>query len=287
MTLLENIIVGGFAGVISRTITAPIDLYKIQLQNPYMPAKSLYDVTRMEGVRHLWKGNLSNCIRVFPQQAISYFVYQRTHHTLSTQTLQNLQTLQNQTTKTFLSSFTGGSVATLLTYPLETMRSRFSLQVNQSHYRSLSHALRTTPIHHWYQGVGICMAGFPVFNALSFTVFHKLPPINHEMDRVIRGGLAGMVAVTVTYPTDLIRRRMQMQGFDASVPSYSSTRHAIKQILRDQGIRGLYRGLGVCYLKLFPASGIQFYCYQWLHELFSTKSINPYTHKRTKSQSKR
>lgn len=261
---IETIIVGGLSGVVSRTITAPIDLYKIQLQNPYMPAKSLYDVARMEGIRHLWKGNFSNCIRVFPQQSISYFVYQSTQHTL---------TLQNQTTKTFLSSFAGGSVATLLTYPLETMRSRFSLQVNQSHYRGIGHAIRTTPIHHWYQGIGICMTGFPVFNALSFTVFHKLPRIDNELDRIIRGGIAGMVAVTVTYPSDLLRRRMQMQGFDSSVPSYSSTRDAVKQIIQQQGIRGLYRGLGVCYLKLFPASGIQFYCYQWLHDLLYTTKI--------------
>lgn len=267
MSMIESILVGGTAGVVSRTMTAPIDLYKLQLQNPYMPAKSLYDVARIEGVRHLWKGNLSNCIRVFPQQAITYFVYQST---------QPMLPIQNNTIKTFVASFTGGSLATIITYPLETMRSRFGLQVKHSRYQGFLHAFRTTPIKHWYQGLGVCMTGFPVFNALSFTVFHKLPPIDHETDRIIRGGIAGMTAVTVTYPTDLLRRRMQMQGFDSSVPRYTSTMDAIKQILWEQGIRGMYRGLGVCYLKLFPASGIQFYCYQWLHELY-TKGGNDST----------
>lgn len=262
-TSIENIIVGGMSGVISRTMTAPIDLYKLQLQNPYMPAKSLYDVVRIEGVRHLWKGNLSNCIRVFPQQAISYVVYQST---------QDVLPINHTKTKTFVASFTGGSLATIITYPLETMRSRFGLQVNHSRYQGFLHACRTTPMKQWYQGLGVCMTGFPVFNALSFTMFHTLPPIDHETDRIIRGGIAGMMAVTVTYPTDLLRRRMQMQGFDSSVPQYTSTMDAIKQILREQGIRGMYRGLGVCYLKLFPASGIQFYSYQWLHELYMKES---------------
>lgn len=266
MGFFENIAIGGTAGVLSRTLTAPIDLYKLQLQNPYMPAKSLYDVVRMEGFRHLWKGNLSNSFRVFPQQAINYPVYQWAHT--------QLPDTNSTTVNTFISGLLGGSLATLITYPLETMRSRFGLQVNHSHYRGIWHAYKTTPFRQWYQGIGINMVGFPIFNALCFTWFRVLPPLNHELDHVVRGGTAGILAVIVTYPGDLLRRRMQMQGFDPAVPVYSSTKDAIRHILHTQGYRGLYRGFGACSLKIFPALGIQFYCYRWLHTFMNTHTDN-------------
>ena len=36
MDFLKDLIVGGVAGVVSRTATAPLELYKIQLQSNYL-----------------------------------------------------------------------------------------------------------------------------------------------------------------------------------------------------------------------------------------------------------
>lgn len=267
MDFWTNLLIGGTSGIISRTITAPLDLYKIQLQTPFMPSKSPLDVIRKEGIRHLWKGNLSNCIRVFPQQAINYPMYRLT---------QSMLPIEHTPTKTFLSGLLAGGTSTIITYPLETLRSRLGLQAYGTHYRGIFHAFQVTPFRVWYQGIGVCMTGFPVFNALTFTAyqaFSQYPlgtftqPVPTMITTMFQGGIAGMLAVSITYPTDLLRRRMQLQGFDDAIPRYTSTLHAIQQIWRQQGIRGFYRGLGICYLKLFPASGIQFVCYQELQKL--------------------
>lgn len=298
MSFFENVAIGGTAGIVSRTLTAPLDLYKIQLQNPYMYAKTPMEVVRKEGIRHLWKGNLSNCLRVLPQQAISYPVY---HGIVSTPLssypsyMSSVTTFMTPSMHTFLAGFAGGGVATLVTYPLETLRCRLSLQQHGSHYKGIAHAFRTTPMHAWYQGLGVSMIGFPIFNAFTFLTYQTLSQSNalqagaRLMDRIgstsststtsttpnrkipesiqklVYGGLSGMVAVTITYPTDLVRRRMQLQGFDKQVPQYATARDAVRMIVREQGVKGLYRGLGMCYLKLFPASGIQFYVYHTLH----------------------
>ena len=73
--MLADLLSGGLSGIVSRTATAPIELYKIQRQNPYMPHSTLRDVLHKEGFLYLWKGNGTNCLRVFPQFGINYAVY--------------------------------------------------------------------------------------------------------------------------------------------------------------------------------------------------------------------
>ena len=65
--MLDDLLIGGMAGVISRTATAPLELYKIQRQNQYLKEASIKTVLKKEGIRYLWKGNMTNCLRVFPQ----------------------------------------------------------------------------------------------------------------------------------------------------------------------------------------------------------------------------
>ena len=38
--------------------------------------------------------------------------------------------------------------------------------------------------------------------------------------------------------------------------------HALLTILEDEGVGGLYRGLGPSCMKLVPAAGISFMCYE-------------------------
>ena len=65
--VVKDMFIGGAAGIISRTATAPIELYKIQRQNQYLKDANFRSVLKKEGIRYLWKGNMTNCLRVFPQ----------------------------------------------------------------------------------------------------------------------------------------------------------------------------------------------------------------------------
>ena len=67
--------------------------------------------------------------------------------------------------------------------------------------------------------------------------------------RLGSGLLAGMAAQTFVYPLDVVRRRMQT-GIGGA---YASTLDALTTIAQKEGIRnGLYRGLGLNYLKTMP-----------------------------------
>ena len=85
------------------------------------------------------------------------------------------------------------------------------------------------------------------------------------------GGSAGITAITVTYPTDLIRKRLQMQSFSENVPRYDGIFDCVRKIVKTEGIIGLYRGLSISYIKTFPTLAIQFWCYETLKDIFSKK----------------
>ena len=92
------------------------------------------------------------------------------------------------------------------------------------------------------------------------------------------GGIAGLIAQTATYPLDVVRRRMQVEGLklrgqpsvalgaphfpDERLPQ--STPAALVAIARRQGWRVLYSGLSINYMKVVPSTAIGFTLYDYL-----------------------
>lgn len=240
---LTNLLIGGIAGTVSRTMTSPLEIYKMQRQNNYMKSANLTVLWREEGIRGLWKGNFTNCVRLFPQYGINYMTYKF------------CQPLVNNN---FVAAAIAGSISISVIYPLETVRTRLALQINHSHYNGTVDALRKMTVKEYYRGLRMTLIGYTPFNALHFTFFEYY---KRKMDydyQFIPGALAGVSALSFTYPTDLIRRRLQLQQFSHEVPTYDGILDCSRQIIRKDGIQGLYRGLLSSYLKIFPSSAIHF-----------------------------
>ncbi|WOL14974.1 mitochondrial substrate carrier family protein B-like isoform X1 [Canna indica] len=79
--------------------------------------------------------------------------------------------------------------------------------------------------------------------------------------RLLGGGLAGLTAATMTYPLDLVRTRLSAQ---TNTMYYRGISHALCTICRDEGIRGLYKGLGATLLGVGPSLAINFCAYETL-----------------------
>ena len=77
------------------------------------------------------------------------------------------------------------------------------------------------------------------------------------------GGAAGTIAVTISYPTDLVRRKMQLSGVDGH-EKYSNAFQCAAKIVRNNGPLALYKGYFACLLKVAPAMAIMFWCNELL-----------------------
>lgn len=87
------------------------------------------------------------------------------------------------------------------------------------------------------------------------------------------GAIAGTVAATVVCPLDVLKTRLQVsaattRAAGGSATEYLSTYGALRRIVRQEGARGLYRGLGPTVAALLPNWGVYFSAYGALKRLF-------------------
>ena len=82
------------------------------------------------------------------------------------------------------------------------------------------------------------------------------------------GATAGTLAVTFTYPSDLIRRKLQLVS-QPGYPVYTGLIDCATKIILKDGFVGLYRGIVPCYLKVVPAMAIMFWCNERLKKQFN------------------
>ncbi|KAI9726787.1 MAG: hypothetical protein M1828_000643 [Chrysothrix sp. TS-e1954] len=78
---------------------------------------------------------------------------------------------------------------------------------------------------------------------------------------LIAGGMAGFVSQTVSYPLEVIRRRMQVGG---AVGDGRRLRmgEVARSVWREGGWRGFFVGLGIGYFKVVPMAATSFYVYE-------------------------
>ncbi|GAB7355954.1 hypothetical protein MBLNU459_g6586t1 [Dothideomycetes sp. NU459] len=75
------------------------------------------------------------------------------------------------------------------------------------------------------------------------------------------GGFAGFVSQTVSYPLEVIRRRMQVGGIVGDGHRLGMSEVA-RTIHREAGWRGFFVGLAIGYVKIIPMSATSFYVYE-------------------------
>jgi solute carrier family 25 thiamine pyrophosphate transporter 19 len=75
----------------------------------------------------------------------------------------------------------------------------------------------------------------------------------------VSGAFAGTISTTATYPLDLLRTRFAAQG---TTKVYSSLLGGIKQIHRNEGATGFFRGLGAANAQIVPYMGLFFTFYE-------------------------
>lgn len=89
--------------------------------------------------------------------------------------------------------------------------------------------------------------------------------------QLIGGGVAGALAQTVAYPLDVVRRRMQLAGMARRIPTYTGVVHALRTIWLEEGIRGLFVGLHINYIKVVPAVSFSFVSYEFMKKMLEIR----------------
>jgi hypothetical protein len=166
-----------------------------------------------------------------------------------------------------------GVCAYSLVYPVDTIKTLLAtnkLSPSIGIFSNIQNLYLNFGIKRLYRGLpATCFGIFP-YAGLKFFFFNYYKELlssgvrdnaSNALINLISGALAGCSAVSVTYPTDLIRRRKQFfgqavgteKGFQ--VPGY---REIFMQVFRNEGLRGFYKGLLCTYCKIIPSTAFVF-----------------------------
>jgi len=275
---LLDFFMGGTAGAVSKTITAPIERVKLIIQtqdaNPRIQSGEVKRYTgivncfvrvgKEQGVKAYWAGNFTNCIRYFPTQAFN---------------LAFKDTIKRQFPKyspkdqfwpffavNLASGGLAGAGSLCFVYPLDYARTRLASDVGSGKrtFNGLGDCLMKTMkgpqgVMSLYNGFGISVAGIIPYRGVQFGLNDTILGINPWKSEKGFVGIASkwagaqfsvIMSGFVTYPFDTVRRRLQMQSekpLDQRM--YKGALHCAQKILKDEGSSAMFKGAGANVLR--------------------------------------
>ncbi len=128
------------------------------------------------------------------------------------------------------------------------------------------HIFRTEGFRGFYHGLVPSLFGVS-HGAMQFMVYEKLKlskrrKVQRDLtswDFLIISGLAKVVAGSITYPYQVVRARLQMHD---SGKMYHGAKDVIIKILRQEGMKGFYKGLTPNMLRVLPSTWVTFLAYE-------------------------
>jgi solute carrier family 25 (mitochondrial phosphate transporter), member 23/24/25/41 len=278
------------SGTASRTIVAPLDRLKIIMQTQATASRHRGFLSGMRSMvredtgltRALFRGNAANIIRIVPNAAIQLMVVDRLHAYASSRSGLGADPLglagRSKAVNAVVIGGLAGMAASAATYPLEYIRARLALQKRGfERYRGTWHGLRLSLREEgalsMYRGLTPSMLGVFPYVGLSFAMYETVQPLLPKKNdgssqptwssQIVAGVIASATGQIAAYPLDTVRRRMQVAGFapgcDIGRQGMSSS---LRDIVRREGLRGLFRGLTPNLLKAVPAGTVSFVLYE-------------------------
>lgn len=282
LSFAENFLLSGAAAVLSKTAAAPIERVKLLVQNQAEmlkqgkisePYKGIMDCTtktmKSEGVMSFWRGNLANCIRYFPTQALNFAFKDQIK--LAFKSSKSDPYLVGFG-KNIASGGVAGAMSLCFVYSLDYARTRLANDTKsvkkaggkaERQFNGLVDVYRKTiatdGIAGLYRGFVISCVGIVIYRGCYFGFYDTLKPIllGDNASFVLTFALGYGVTVAsglVSYPVDTIRRRMMMTSGQAV--KYNGSIDCFVQIMKKEGFMSLMNGAGANILRGVAGAGV-------------------------------
>ncbi|CAK9169250.1 unnamed protein product [Ilex paraguariensis] len=177
-----------------------------------------------------------------------------------------------------------GISSTLCTYPLELLKTRLTVQ--RGDYKNLLDAflkiVQEEGPAELYRGLTPSIIGVIPYAATNYFAYDSLrkgykkvfdlEEIGNVATLLI-GAASGAISSSATFPLEVARKHMQAGAINGR--QYENMLHALVSILEMEGVPGLYKGLGPSCMKLVPAAGISFMCYEACKKILVEEEEDP------------
>jgi len=275
----ENFMLSGAAAVISKTAAAPIERVKLLVQNQDemlktgrldKPYSGVVDCTmrtlKTEGILPFWRGNLANCIRYFPTQALNFAFKDQIKMIFKSSPNEGYA---KKFSKNIASGGAAGAMSLCFVYSLDYARTRLANDTKSSkkggerQFNGLIDVYKKTlasdGIVGLYRGFVISCVGIVAYRGCYFGFYDTLKPILLGDSGSLLASFALGYVVTISsglmsYPLDTIRRRMMMTSGEAV--KYKSSMDCAVQVVKAEGFMSLMKGAGANILRGVAGAGV-------------------------------
>eukprot|EP00731_Ephydatia_muelleri_P024676 Em0016g947a len=267
----RQLVAGGGAGAVSRTVTAPLDRLKIFFQVGGGQGRSLVscfrDMLKEGGVKSLWRGNGVNVVKIVPESALRFFAFEQ---------LKKMLHKDGQPTQVYERLAAGsaaGVISQTTVYPMEVLKTRLALGKTGQYsgmFDCARQIARTEGLRAFYRGLTPSLIGIIPYAGIDLTVYETLKNLwlkEHKSKDpgVLLPLMCGTVSSTcgqlVSYPLSLVRTRLQAKVGPPGQENLGIFK-MLWSIYRNEGVPGLYRGIVPNFLKVIPAVGIGYVAYE-------------------------
>ncbi|XP_035684284.1 calcium-binding mitochondrial carrier protein SCaMC-1-B-like isoform X3 [Branchiostoma floridae] len=269
----RQLVAGGTAGAVSRTCTAPLDRLKVLLQVHGANvarggiAGSFKQMLKEGGVKGLWRGNGMNVLKIAPESAIKFMAYER---------LKKLFTREGHSlgvVERFCSGSLAGMISQTSIYPMEVLKTRLAIRKTGEYSGMWDCAVKIYQregLRAFYKGYIPNILGVLPYAGIDLCIYetlknmylakNKSQPNPGVMVLLACGTISSTCGQLASYPLALIRTRLQAQT--TPIPGRDTMVGLFQGIIKDEGLRGLYRGIAPNFMKVAPAVSISYVVYE-------------------------
>jgi len=250
---------------------------------------AIVKISRTEGISSLWSGLSPTLVLAVPTTMIYFTAYEKLKFVISDQYVKYQQlrgVTQDAAASPMWASLTAGGLArtfaVTIVNPLELVRTKMQSQrMKLTQVRScIKDLVKTRGIVGLWSGYTATLLRDVPFSALYWPLYeHTKTLFGYDSFFVnfTSGAVAGSVASTVTLPFDVLKTTKQIEIGERDIMQVSkgqarTNQQIVRDILREQGARGLFSGLTPRILKVAPACAIMISSYEFFKKSFSNQN---------------
>ncbi|KAG6873311.1 hypothetical protein C0995_000464 [Termitomyces sp. Mi166 len=301
-------VAGAAGGIVAMTATYPLIYLSTRAAvGTKNDNKSFYqilvDTIKREGVLGLYSGLDSSLLGISVTNGVYYYFYERSRGTIlkSRPGGKGLSALES-----ILAGLIAGSATTIISNPIWVVQTSQAVRTldqssgqpvatrKLSFFQTLKNIIAKDGIQAFWRGIGPALV-LVINPVLQYTVFEQLKnlliasrtkklraagaaasvvAVLSDWDFFFLGAFSKLVATGSTYPYIVIKSRLQ--AGQASALKYKSTIDGLLTVLKEEGVGGLYKGVGSKLLQSVLTAAILFAGQRRFYEM-TKKAIQPLT----------
>lgn len=281
---LTDVIAGGTAGFFEALCCHPLDTVKVRMQLfrrqglklPGFVATGV-GIVQKEGFPSLYKGLGAVVVGIVPKMSLRFALYEYYRLLLTP------ATRPITTGMTFAAGVGAGiTEAVLVVNPMEVVKIRLQAQrhsmadpLDVPKYRNAAHAtfliVKEEGLGVLYRGVSLTAARQASNQGVNFTVYSTLKKRMQEYHKTdilaswetsLIGLVSGALGPLSNAPLDTIKTRLQKTSFASKEPGWVRITRIGKQLIREEGMAALYKGITPRIMRVAPGQAVTFTVYE-------------------------